>query len=40
MTAYASFTSQVGQSNVTTYGGQIGLNVALSAPAEPVKAKY
>jgi outer membrane lipase/esterase len=40
MTAYASFTSQVGQSNVTTYGGQIGLNVALNAPAEPVPAKY
>jgi outer membrane lipase/esterase len=39
MTAYASFTSQVGQSNVTTYGGQIGLNVALNAPAEPVR-KY
>jgi outer membrane lipase/esterase len=39
MTAYASFTAQAGQSNVTTYGGQIGLNVALNAPAEPVKAK-
>ena len=40
MTAYASFTSQMGQSNVTTYSGEIGLNVALNAPAEPVKARY
>ncbi len=40
MTAYASFNSQMGQSNVTYYGGQIGLNVALNAPAEPVKTRY
>jgi hypothetical protein len=33
MTAYASFSSELGQNNVVTYGGQIGLNVALNAPA-------
>jgi outer membrane lipase/esterase len=33
ITAYASFSSELGQSNVTTYGGQLGLNVALNAPA-------
>lgn len=32
MTAYAAVTSQVGQSNVTTYGGQVGLNVAFEPP--------
>lgn len=31
-TAYAAFNSQVGQGNVTTYGGQIGLNVAFQPP--------
>jgi outer membrane lipase/esterase len=31
ITAYASFSSELGQNNVTTYGGQIGLNVALNA---------
>jgi outer membrane lipase/esterase len=39
-TAYASFTSQFGQSQVTFYTGQIGLNVALDALASPVAAKY
>ncbi len=29
MTGYATLFSQIGQQNVTTYGGQIGLNVAL-----------
>jgi outer membrane lipase/esterase len=38
MTAYASFTSQMGQDNVRTYGGQLGLNVALNAPAGPAAA--
>jgi outer membrane lipase/esterase len=32
MTAYASFSSELGQNNVASYGGQIGLNVALNAP--------
>ena len=32
MTAYASFNSEFGQNEVTYYGGQIGLNVALGAP--------
>lgn len=29
ITGYAAFTSQIAQRNVTTYGGQVGLNVAL-----------
>jgi outer membrane lipase/esterase len=37
--AYAAFNSQVGQGNVTTYGGQIGVNVALGSPPA-VRAKY
>jgi outer membrane lipase/esterase len=32
MTAYASFTGEIGQNKVTTYGGQIGVNVALNVP--------
>jgi outer membrane lipase/esterase len=40
MTAYASFTSQFGQSQTAFYGGRIGLNVALNAPAPPIAAKY
>lgn len=41
VTAYASFNSEIGQNNVTVYGGQLGLNVALNAPPpEPVKARY
>jgi outer membrane lipase/esterase len=32
MTAYARFSSELGEKNVTSYGGQIGLNVALNAP--------
>jgi outer membrane lipase/esterase len=39
MTAYASFNSQMGQNNVTYYGGQIGLNVALNSPAPPIATK-
>jgi outer membrane lipase/esterase len=40
MTAYASFNSEFGESEVTYYGGQIGLNVALGAPPPaPVVAK-
>ena len=35
--AYASFTSQMGQSSVTYYGGQLGLSFALNAPAAPAK---
>jgi outer membrane lipase/esterase len=34
MTGYASFSSELGQGDVTYYGGQLGLNVALNAPAE------
>ncbi len=30
VSGYAAFIAQLGQSNVTTYGGQIGLNVALN----------
>ena len=41
MTAYATFNTQMGQGNVTTYGGQLGLNVALNAPSvDPVRARY
>jgi hypothetical protein len=39
MTAYASFNSDFGQSEVTYYGGQIGLNVALGAPPAPIVTK-
>ncbi len=35
ITAYASFTSEVAQSNVVDYGGQVGMNVALNVPAVP-----
>jgi outer membrane lipase/esterase len=38
ISAYAAFNSQIGQSNVTTYGGQVGLNVALQPT--PVVARY
>jgi outer membrane lipase/esterase len=37
-TAFAAFSSQIGQSSVTTYGAQIGVNVAFNPPA--VVAKY
>jgi outer membrane lipase/esterase len=37
-TAFAAFSSQIGQNNVTTYGGQIGVNIAFQPPA--VVAKY
>jgi outer membrane lipase/esterase len=30
--AFVAFNSQIGQSNVTSYGGQIGLNVAFQSP--------
>jgi len=36
ITGYASFTSQFGESSTTFYGGQVGLNIALNAPAPPV----
>jgi outer membrane lipase/esterase len=39
MTAYASFNSEFGQSEVTYYGGQIGINVALGASPAPIAAK-
>jgi outer membrane lipase/esterase len=39
MTAYASFNSEVGQNQVTYYGGQIGLNIALNAPPTPIATK-
>jgi outer membrane lipase/esterase len=39
MTAYASFNSEFGQSEVTYYGGQIGLNVALGAPPASIVTK-
>jgi len=35
MTGSASFSSELGQGDVTYYGGQVGLNVALNATAEP-----
>lgn len=33
VTAYATFYSEIGQSNVTYYGGEVGLNVALNTLA-------
>lgn len=38
VSAYAAFIAQLGEDNVTTYGGQIGLNVALNP--EGVTARY
>ena len=35
MTGYASVSSELAQGDVTYYGGQLGLNVALNAPAAP-----
>jgi outer membrane lipase/esterase len=40
MTAYASFTSQFGQSQTTFYDGRIGLNVALNALVAAIASKY
>ena len=40
MTGYASFSSELGQGDVTYYGGQLGLNVALNAPAETAGATH
>jgi outer membrane lipase/esterase len=37
-TAFAALSSQIGQGNVTTYGGQIGINVAFQPPG--VVARY
>lgn len=34
ITAYASFTGEMRQARLTTYGGQLGLNVALNAAAD------
>jgi hypothetical protein len=39
MTAYATVSSELGQSNVMAYGGQLGLNVALNVPAASVAAR-
>jgi len=38
ITAYATVTTQAAQSNVTTYGGQIGINVAFDALTRTAKA--
>lgn len=40
VTGYASFSSELGQGDVTYYGGQVGLNVALNAPAESVRGVH
>lgn len=40
VTAYASFNSEFGQNEVTYYGGQIGLNVALGNLPVPTNARY
>lgn len=40
ITGYASFSSELGQGDVTYYGGQLGLNVALNAPAETAGATH
>lgn len=40
MTGYASFSSELEQGDVTYYGGQLGLNVALNAPAETAGATH
>jgi outer membrane lipase/esterase len=37
-TAFVALSSQIGQGNVTTYGGQIGINVAFQPPG--VVARY
>jgi outer membrane lipase/esterase len=39
VTGYAAFTGQLGQNNATSYGGQIGLNVAFNPPGVVV-ARY
>jgi outer membrane lipase/esterase len=38
LSAYGALIAEVGQNNVTTYGGQIGINYAFNPP--PVAAKY
>ncbi|WP_375785655.1 autotransporter outer membrane beta-barrel domain-containing protein [Bradyrhizobium sp. Pha-3] len=38
LSGYAAFISAIGQNNVTTYGGQLGLNLALNPAA--VSARY
>jgi outer membrane lipase/esterase len=40
VTAYATFSSQMGQSNVVNYGGQLGLNVAFAPPPADASAKH
>ena len=40
VTAYATFSSQMGQGNVVNYGGQLGLNVAFAPPPADVSAKH
>jgi outer membrane lipase/esterase len=40
-TAFATVNVQMGQSNATFYGGQVGINVAINAPSEmPVKSRF
>jgi outer membrane lipase/esterase len=38
LSGYAAFIAELGQSNVTTYGGQVGLSYAFNAL--PVAAKF
>jgi outer membrane lipase/esterase len=38
VTAYATFYSEIGQSNVTYYGGEVGLNVSLNTLAQSVSS--
>ena len=38
VTAYATFYSEIGQSNVTYYGGEVGLNVSLNTLAQGVRS--
>ena len=40
MTAFASFTGQMGQTNVVYYGGEIGVNVALNSTAALITSKH
>jgi outer membrane lipase/esterase len=37
VTAYATFYSEIGQSNVTYYGGEVGLNVSLNTLAQSTR---
>jgi outer membrane lipase/esterase len=40
ITAYATFSGQMGQTNVVNYGGQLGFNVAFGPAPEVASAKY